>query len=103
MNIESTPPRLAVRGTTYFGWMLPLFLVFTYLAYREHLELNILYLTLFSLLAVWLALPVTLQVLRPRETKESKLGTALVALVAFIATITLLELKTRGIFVWNEL
>jgi len=103
MNLESDTPRFAIRCTTYFGWMLPIFVLFSFLAFREHLLFQPLFLALFSLLGVALAIPGAIQVLKLRKKKESKLVTALGSLAGGVGVIALLELKTRGILVWNEL
>src|SRR6266481_3533293 len=103
MNLEADRPRFAVRCTTFFGWLIPMYILFTLLAFREHLFLNPLFLLAFSLLGVGLAIPSAIQVLKLRHKKESKLLTALCSIAALVAVITLLELKKRGIFIWNEL
>lgn len=103
MNFESDTPRFAIRCTTYFGWMLPVFVLFSFLAFRERVMFQPVFLLLFSLLGIGLAIPGAIQVLKLRKKKESKFLMAVSSIAAGVGVIALLELKTRGIFVWNEL
>ena len=103
MTIDPERPRFSVRCTTFFGWSLPIVLFFSFLNYREPVPLNAMTLGLFCIFGALLAVPEALMVLRLRRKKESKLVTFLLSVTAGIGVIVLLELKRRGIFIWNEL
>ncbi len=67
------------------------------------MPLSTFFLALFSLLGAAFAVPGAIQVLKLRKKRESKLKMALSSLIGVAVVLTLLELKARGIFVWNEL
>ena len=94
---------MSVRVTTLYGWFIPILLLFSYFNYQEGISFNPYVCLLFCTLAISIALPESIRILMLRRKKESKLVTAIVSLVVLAAVITLLELKDRGIFVWNEL
>jgi|SRR5688572_9729448 hypothetical protein len=103
MAIEAERSKFSLRCTTFFGWSLPIALFFSYFNYHEPVALNVPILGLFCFLGALLAIPEAMLVLRLRRKKESKLVTLLSSAIAVIGVITLLELKRREIFIWNEL
>jgi len=96
-------PKLSVRVTTLFGWFIPIFIIFSYFNYQEDIYFNLYICILFCTLGIVIALPECIRILKVNRKKESKLVTVVVSLLIIAAVITLLELKSRGIFVWNEL
>ena len=78
-------------------------MVFSFFAFRESVPVDSLLLAVFSFVSVSIAVPGFVQVVRLQRKKESKLATTILSLVSLIAVIGLLEMKERGIFVWNEL
>ncbi len=103
MELEVQRPRLSFRCTTLFGWFIPIFIIFSFFAFREPIPVDLLLLAVFSFVSVSIAVPGFVQVVRLQRKKESKFVTIIFSLVSLIAVIGLLEMKERGIFVWNEL
>lgn len=58
---------------------------------------------MFCIFGSMLAVPEMLQVSKLRCKKDSKLLVLLLGLTVGVGIIVLLELKRRGIFIWNEL
>jgi uncharacterized membrane protein HdeD (DUF308 family) len=93
MPIETTRPAYSVRCTLFFGWSLPIFMIFSFFNYREDIPLSLSILLVFCILAIALSVPGIFQVYRLRDKKESKLLTALFTFVGVIGIILLLESK----------
>ncbi len=100
---EESKPRWSIRATTFYGWAIPLFLVFSYFNYSENIDFNPYVLALLCLVLVGVGMPEFLRIIRLENKRESKLVTIAISLVAIVVMISLLELKRRDILVWNEL
>jgi len=94
---------MSIRITTLYGWFIPLLLIFSYFNYREGISFNPFICLFISLLIIGISIPESLRILRVKNKKESKLITAIISLLVLACVIALLELKNRGIFIWNEL
>jgi len=101
--MNTTKPKLSVRVTSVFGWYVPILLIFSYFNYREGIYFDFYICLLFCFLAIVIALPECARILKVNRKRESRLVTVVVSLIVLVAVITLLELKNRGIFIWNEL
>jgi NhaP-type Na+/H+ or K+/H+ antiporter len=103
MPILMKRPPFSIRSTTLFGWFIPILLVFSLFNYREPIPLNLGALVIFWIIGAAIAAPETFRVFKLHDKKESKLITLLSGLALGLGVIALLELKRRGIFIWNEL
>lgn len=103
MTIDSERPSHSLRIKIFFGLSLPIALFFSFNNYREPIPFDSIILVLFCIFGALLAIPEALMILRLRRKKESKLVVILSCILGGIGIFILLELKKRGIFVWNEL
>jgi len=101
--LPERPPSFAIRCTTFFGCATPLFCIFALLDYLEPIPLNPAMLAAVSTVAVVLVMSSWVQVLRLRKKRRSAAASVFALVVGAAGVVALLELKRRGIFVWNEL
>ena len=80
-------PKFAIRITTLFGWFIPIYIIFSYFNYREGINFNLYICLLFCALAIGIALPDCIRILKITRKKESKLVTVVVSLLALAAVI----------------
>jgi len=103
MDVERRRPAFAIRSTTFFGCATPLFCIFALLDYLEPISLSPAMLTAVSTVVVVLVMSSWVQVLRLRKKRRSAAASVFALVVGAAGIVALLELKRRGIFVWNGL
>ena len=99
----SAKPNISIRSTTLFGWLIPILLVFNYINYREGIDFNLYICIFFVILIMGVGTPEFIRIIKIKNKKESKLTTVIIALIVVTSVITMLELKSQGVFIWNEL
>ena len=70
---------------------------------REGIDFNPYICVLFVILIIGIGTPEFIRILKVQNKKESKITTAIIALIVLSSVIAMLELKSQGVFVWNEL
>ena len=94
---------MSIRITTLVGWFIPLLILSSYFDFREDVHFNPILCVVFSILTIGACIPECIRILKVKRKKESKFVTTIVSIMVGVAVITLLELKERGVFIWNEL